>query len=96
MEVDQSEGGRVYTKQTSASGSVTVSLHPLVIMNISDHFTRVRMQNEEASPPGEGVGSLWSSQATVLRRLYPFNTHTTYQLRLSGVTSIVELFNFNS
>ena len=56
MEVDQSEGGRVYTKQTSASGSVTVSLHPLVIMNISDHFTRVRVQHEEAAPPGEAGG----------------------------------------
>ena len=29
---------------SSSSGSVSISLHPLVIMNISDHFTRLRMQ----------------------------------------------------
>ena len=68
MEVEQGEGGRVITKQTSSSGSVTVSLHPLVIMNISDHFTRVRMQHEEAAPSGEaGVLSLelWSQSLRI-------------------------------
>ncbi len=29
---------------SSSSGSVSVSLHPLVIMNISDHYTRSHMQ----------------------------------------------------
>ncbi len=29
-----------------AGGSVSVSLHPLVVMNVSDHFTRVKVQNE--------------------------------------------------
>ena len=29
---------------TGTSGSVSVSLHPLVIMNISEHWTRVRAQ----------------------------------------------------
>lgn len=33
---------------TSAAGSVDVSLHPLVIMNISDHCTRARV--EQKSP----------------------------------------------
>jgi COP9 signalosome complex subunit 6 len=29
---------------SSTSKSVTISLHPLVIMNISEHWTRVRAQ----------------------------------------------------
>lgn len=27
------------------TGSVSVSLHPLVVMNVSDHFTRVKVQS---------------------------------------------------
>lgn len=33
------------------SASVTISLHPLVIMNICDHFTRIKAQ-EETVPRG--------------------------------------------
>lgn len=32
--------------------SVTVSLHPLVIMNISEHWTRIRAQN---GSPQQGI-----------------------------------------
>lgn len=32
--------------------SITVSLHPLVIMNISEHWTRIRAQN---SSPQQGI-----------------------------------------
>ena len=46
MEVDQGEGSVV----TNAAGSVSVFLHPLVVMNISEHFTRVRVQGEDPSP----------------------------------------------
>ena len=28
------------------AGSVNVSLHPLVVMNVSDHFTRVKVQSQ--------------------------------------------------
>lgn len=49
MEVDQQKAGS--SVLTSVAGSVSVSLHPLVIMNISDHFTRVTMQQESS----EGV-----------------------------------------
>ena len=50
MEVD--EGCSVLTATPS---SVSVSLHPLVVMNISDHFTRVRMQQQDPSSPPRGV-----------------------------------------
>jgi len=37
---------------TGTAGSVTVSLHPLVIMNISEHWTRVRAQNDGKAEQG--------------------------------------------
>ena len=36
-------------------GSVSVALHPLVIMNISEHYTRIRAQNGKPNPQGECV-----------------------------------------
>ena len=42
MEVDNSTSTVMASAGTS--GSVSVSLHPLVIMNISEHWTRVRAQ----------------------------------------------------
>ena len=30
----------------SSTGSINVSLHPLVVMNVSDHYTRVKVQEE--------------------------------------------------
>ena len=58
MEVDEGGGAqlsRVMSGGSSTAGSVSVSLHPLVIMNISDHFTRVRVQQEEGGAP---IGAL--------------------------------------
>nr|AEE61784.1 unknown [Dendroctonus ponderosae] len=43
------------------TGSVTCSLHPLVIMNVSEHWTRVRAQNEENILP-EVFGALIGKQ----------------------------------
>jgi len=34
----------------STLGNVSVKLHPLVIMNISDHWTRVKSQEGSAKP----------------------------------------------
>ena len=45
MEVDQpGSAGASVMASAGTSGSVSVSLHPLVIMNISEHWTRVRAQ----------------------------------------------------
>ena len=55
MEVEeQGQGEASYVTSGGSGGSVNVSLHPLVIMNISDHFTRVRMQQQQ----GEGRSPL--------------------------------------
>jgi len=37
--------------------SVSVSLHPLVLVNISDHWTRTRAQN--GGQPKQGVQFKW-------------------------------------
>ena len=47
MDVD-SDGSNVMAS-AGATGSVSVSLHPLVIMNISEHWTRVRAQEKKAT-----------------------------------------------
>ncbi len=46
MEVDAASVASKSTVMASAgtAGSVSVSLHPLVIMNIAEHWTRVRAQ----------------------------------------------------
>ena len=49
MEVEEQGAGDSYVTSGGSGGSVNVSLHPLVIMNISDHFTRVRVQQQEES-----------------------------------------------
>ncbi|KOB75640.1 Uncharacterized protein OBRU01_07153, partial [Operophtera brumata] len=52
-------GAKSVVVTTATSGSVTVSLHPLVIMNVSEHWTRLRAQ--EGSPQTV-VGALIGKQ----------------------------------
>ena len=42
MEVDVAQSNVMAS--TATSGSVSISLHPLVIMNVSEHWTRVKAQ----------------------------------------------------
>ena len=56
MEVEEQGAGESYVSSGGSGGSVNVSLHPLVIMNISDHFTRVRVQQQDES--GLPIGAL--------------------------------------
>lgn len=57
MEVD---GGKSSVMaSTGTSGSVSVSLHPLVIMNISEHWTRIRAQEGK---PQQVIGALIGKQ----------------------------------
>lgn len=37
---------------SASSGSVSVALHPLVIMNISEHYTRIKAQYGKPNPQG--------------------------------------------
>ncbi|XP_064614826.1 COP9 signalosome complex subunit 6-like [Liolophura sinensis] len=57
MEVDGTSSAVMAS--TGTSGSVAVSLHPLVIMNISEHSTRVRAQEGK---PMQVIGALIGKQ----------------------------------
>jgi len=57
MEVDTVKSAVMASAGTT--GSVSVSLHPLVIMNISEHWTRVRAQEGE---PKQVLGALIGKQ----------------------------------
>lgn len=46
MEVDDSN--KNVMASSNAVGSVSLSLHPLVLMNISEHWTRIRAQEGSA------------------------------------------------
>ncbi len=52
------EEGTEQLLSSGAGGSVSVSLHPLVVMNVSDHFTRVKVQNDVPSSSVSGSLSL--------------------------------------
>jgi hypothetical protein len=58
MEVDDTAvaANRSVMASSGTVGSVSISLHPLVIMNISEHWTRLRAQ--EGSPQ-QGNFPLW-------------------------------------
>lgn len=45
-----------------ATGSVSYALHPLVVINISDHHTRVTAQRKDASVPLRVFGILLGEQ----------------------------------
>ncbi len=56
MEVEEQQSASS-SVVTSTPSSINVSLHPLVVLNISDHFTRVRMQRQEDdNSPLQGKG----------------------------------------
>lgn len=57
MEVDENQKNVLATSGTT--GSVSVSLHPLVIMNISEHWTRVKAQEGSAM---QVIGALIGKQ----------------------------------
>ena len=48
MEVEESGQVKNVMASSGTVGSVSVSLHPLVIMNISEHWTRIRAQSGAA------------------------------------------------
>lgn len=60
MEVEGAAAGQVERTLSGGGGSISVSLHvhPLVIMNISDHFAQVRCMEAWNSRPRVGVERL--------------------------------------
>ncbi|KAK3726891.1 hypothetical protein QZH41_016689, partial [Actinostola sp. cb2023] len=62
MEVQREDGEEkeIVLASSGAAGSVSVALHPLVIMNISEHYTRIRAQQGKPNP--QVVGALLGTQ----------------------------------
>lgn len=52
MEVQSKDVSETVLASSGSSGSVSVALHPLVIMNISEHYTRIKAQYGNANPQG--------------------------------------------
>ncbi|GLG98476.1 Putative mitogen-activated protein kinase kinase kinase 7-like [Gryllus bimaculatus] len=61
MEVDEASGSGTKSVMASSGtvGSVSISLHPLVIMNISEHWTRLRAQK---GTPQQVIGAVIGKQ----------------------------------
>lgn len=54
------KGGAVLEKE-GGGGALEIELHPLVIINISDHFTRAKVESN-ATPPPRVIGALLGTQ----------------------------------
>ena len=63
---------------SGVTGSVSVALHPLVILNISDHWIRIRSQE------GRPMQGKWTSWSVCVHR-----THTTTTAKRAYVLSFV-------
>lgn len=55
MEVQSKDVSETVLASSGSSGSVSVALHPLVIMNISEHYTRIKAQYGNTNPQGKYV-----------------------------------------
>jgi len=56
MEIQREKDEKdIVVASSGTSGSVSVALHPLVIMNISEHYTRIRAQEGKPNPQGEKI-----------------------------------------
>ena len=49
-------------EKEGGGGALQIDLHPLVIINISDHFTRARVENPKANPNPRVIGALLGVQ----------------------------------
>lgn len=66
---------------SGSSGSVSVALHPLVIMNISEHYTRIKAQYGEPNPQGDLfclLLGIFSRKPSWLVTVFRFRQHTCY------------------
>ena len=66
---------------SSSSGSVSVALHPLVIMNISEHYTRIKAQYGEPNPQGDLfclLLGIFSRKPSWFVTVFRFRQHTCY------------------
>jgi len=89
MEVDEPQNNVLATNVT---GSVSISLHPLVILNISEHWTRLTAQVGSSVP---SIGALIGKQKD--RTLEIMNSfELSYTLLEDNVTMVIDRDYYNS
>lgn len=89
MEVDEPQNNVLATNVT---GSVSISLHPLVILNISEHWTRLTAQVGNSVP---SIGALIGKQKD--RTLEIMNSfELSYTVLEDNVTMVIDRDYYNS
>lgn len=88
MEVDEAQDN---VMATNVSGSVSVSLHPLVILNISEHWTRLTAQVGNSVPT---LGALIGKQKD--RTLEIMNSFELYYTVLEDSSLVIDRDYYNS
>ncbi|CAG8655668.1 3859_t:CDS:2, partial [Paraglomus occultum] len=64
METDEQivpQGSSLVVSNAPNSSGLTVALHPLALLNISDHYTRIKMQQQVSHP--RVIGALLGTQS---------------------------------
>jgi len=89
MEVDEPQNNVLATNVT---GSVSISLHPLVILNISEHWTRLTAQFGSSVP---SIGALIGKQKD--RTLEIMNSfELSYTVLGDNATMVIDRDYYNS
>ncbi|KAI7861620.1 maintenance of mitochondrial structure and function-domain-containing protein [Spinellus fusiger] len=84
------EGVEGVLLSSQSQSGLSISVHPLVILNISDHYTRIKLQNPAALEKGRVYGALLATQIGRTIELMnscelPANTHEEGQVTLNNV-----------
>lgn len=87
MEVDEAQDN---VMATNVSGSVSVSLHPLVILNISEHWTRLTAQVGNSVPT---LGALIGKQKD--RTIEIMNSFELYYTMFNN-SLVIDMNYYNS
>ncbi|KAK4510413.1 uncharacterized protein ATC70_004843 [Mucor velutinosus] len=61
--IDDSTQIAPIVSNVQSSSGLSISVHPLVLLNISDHYTRTKLQNPTAIENGRMYGALLASQS---------------------------------
>ena len=72
---------------SGSSGSVSVALHPLVIMNISEHYTRIKAQYGKPNPQGRLINKDCFSydKAYICDTLYRYFRRSLFSLNFASI-----------
>ncbi|KAG0957135.1 hypothetical protein G6F32_001434 [Rhizopus arrhizus] len=88
MDISVESNTNIVSNLQSSSG-LSISVHPLVLLNISDHYTRIRLQNPSIIENGRVFGALLASQSG--RNIDIVNSfELPFQLAEDGVNHLLD------